>query len=155
MNPKLVYLLDGCMTEASQPTQSFLLPAVLGSLGALVCLALVLVCIVAVRRKKRTSGEDAVTSDRITLHDMEKFRVTPHEISSLQQIGQGSFGVVYKAQWRSADVVVKKVRLGASKELQVYRDGVDNNTSRRDEERPVLCQPDASLAAACATAVPG
>jgi serine/threonine protein kinase len=99
---------DVTVTDADQATAI----AVGVSVGVVVCLAAVvgLLAFFAWRKRKSSPGADTALTD---IAASARGQIDASELHNLKQIGRGSFGIVYRAEYRNSEVALKCINENA------------------------------------------
>ncbi|PRP89323.1 hypothetical protein PROFUN_02197 [Planoprotostelium fungivorum] len=92
--------------------------AVVGIIVAVLCAAIALVAVAVfvglrIRRQKernRMNQFAMIDVENFPLGNVERSLIDYDDLRDMRHVGAGSFGIVFKAQWRAADVAVKQVR---------------------------------------------
>eukprot|EP01119_Soliformovum_irregulare_P005959 TRINITY_DN176_c0_g1_i10.p1 TRINITY_DN176_c0_g1~~TRINITY_DN176_c0_g1_i10.p1 ORF type:complete len:378 (+),score=74.81 TRINITY_DN176_c0_g1_i10:966-2099(+) len=141
--PSTVGFLDSSSDQ--KPESKSILAPILGTLGALVFLGSgVILGFFLLKKRKR----DALASQIDSQEDLElvlarDWTIQFDELIIKKQLGEGGFGIVYKAEWRNAPCVVKQMKVRESKEASAKaRDAFvkEMNAMRNLRAHPNVCQ---------------
>ncbi|PRP77839.1 putative leucine-rich repeat receptor-like protein kinase [Planoprotostelium fungivorum] len=114
-NQSGIHLLDPVGYEPPSSSKTNIGAIIGGIVGGFVFLMIVFIILFIVYRNRMRRENDMKMFEMIDINQLntdttKKYLIRTEEITLMNKIGSGSFGVVYRAKWRKTDVAVKQIR---------------------------------------------
>ncbi|PRP83188.1 Protein kinase domain containing protein [Planoprotostelium fungivorum] len=104
---------DSTSTCVTKPSNNTIIGIIVGVVVGILILSVVsvIVAVIVVRKRARSQRIKEFEKNLMELNivNAKKMVIDYHDLESMKKIGEGAFGVVYKAKWRDADVAVKQL----------------------------------------------